>query len=99
MSTQASAGKTSSRMMMSPDEAVTEARRKARAFFDTIPSNATEQGTIDALAKVLLDENSTVMRDAADGFARAVIFVFTQEGKHDEGLEFLKKIHAVLTGR
>jgi|SRR5208282_2138455 len=87
-----------SKMMMTADEAVADARKKARTFFESLPRGATEQGTVDALAKVLLDENGAVMRDAADKFAQAVMLVFSRDGKPDEGRELLKKIHAVLTG-
>ncbi len=83
---------------MDPDELVADARRKAKLFFESLPEDANEQGTLDTLAKLLLDEGASVMRMAADQFALVVMEIHTREGRAPEGRELLRKIHAVLTG-
>ena len=80
------------------DQVVAEARKKARDFFDNLPQNADARGTLDALAKLLLDEGAAMTRANAEHFAQAVVAVFAKDGKESEGRELLKRIHAHMTG-
>lgn len=80
------------------DQVVEETKKRARAFFEGLPRGATAAGTVDALAKLVIEEEAQTTRSIAEKFSHAVMAIYGGDGKAAEGREFLRKVHGHLTG-
>lgn len=85
-------------MNLSPEELIADAKRKAKLFFETLDANADEEGTLSALAKLLLDEGAAIMNGAATSFAQSLLAIHVREGREAEGRALLGKLYQEMTG-